>query len=176
VPVKAATALDALRTGEQAQVLATLLRAHPELTAEAEWAATTLLSAPSRDEVAAALVDTLTGYDFTDMDAPDVGVCDPDDACAYLVDKALDPYLAEIRRRAALGLTNAAHGIATGVLVSLYGLRDYENSAEHVLGGAGPLAVYARRVTTLLHCLRIPLPQGVLAETCPAWSLVSGQE
>jgi hypothetical protein len=169
--VQVASALDALRTGEQAQVLATLLRAHPELAAEAEWVATTLLSAPSRDEVCARLVETLTSYEFSDMDAPDVGVCDPDDACAYLVDKALDPYLAEIRRRASLGLTNAAHGIAAGALSCLYLLRTYEHSAEHVLGGAGRLATYARRVTELLTELDIPLPQDVLLTTCPQWAL-----
>jgi hypothetical protein len=172
--VAAMAALDALRTSEQAQVLATLLRAHPELAAEAEWAATTLLSAPSRDEVRRALTKTLTGYQFEDMDAEDVGVCDPDDACAYLVDKALDPYLAEIRRRAALGLINAAHGIATGVLNSLYDLRVYELSAEHVLGGAGRLADYARRVTALLDDLEIPLPQEVLTEACPTWRSSAG--
>jgi hypothetical protein len=175
VPVKAATALNALRTGEQAQVLATLLRAHPELAAEAEWAATTLLSGPSRDEVSGRLVDTLTGYQFADMDAPDVGVGDPDDACAYLVDKALDPYIAEIRRRASLGLTNAAHSIAGGVLLGLYSLRAYEHGAEHVLGGAGRLVSYAYRVTTLLNDLNIPLPQDVLAAICPAWPLAGDQ-
>jgi hypothetical protein len=171
VPVQAASALDALRTSEQAQVLATLLRAHPELAAEAEWVATTLLSAPSRDEVCARLVETLTGYEFADMDAPDVGVCDPDDACVYLVDKALDPYLAEIRRRASLGLTNAAHGIATGVLSCLYLLRTYEHSAEHVLGGAGRMLTYARRVTDLLVELGIPLPEDLLLAAGPQWGL-----
>ncbi len=171
MPVQAATALDALRTGEQAQVLATLLRAHPELAAEAEWAATSLLSAPSREEVRDRLVETLTGYDFSDMDAPDVGVCDPDDACAYLVDKALEPYLAEIRRRAELGLTNAAYAIATGVVSCLYMLRGYEHSAEHVLGGAGRLVMYARRVTDLLDELGLPLPGDILTAACPQWSV-----
>lgn len=168
----AATALDALRTPEQAQVLTTLLRAHPELTAEAEWHATTLLSAPSSEDVSAALADTLTGYQFEDMDAPDVGVCDPDEACSYLVNKAVEPYLAEVQRRAALGLTNAAHGIATGVLMSLYRLREYENSTEHVLGGAGDLVAYARRVTILLEQLDIPLPPDNLATACPTWPLL----
>jgi len=163
--------LAALRTSEQAQVLTTLLRTHPELAAEAEWHATTLLSAPSYEEVSATLAKTLTGYEFSDMDAPDVGVCDPDDACAYLVDKAIEPYLAEIQRRASLGLTNAAHGIATGVLISLYNLREYENSTEHVLGGAGDLVDYARRVTILLDQLDIPLPGDYLAEACPTWPL-----
>jgi hypothetical protein len=163
-------ALDALKTQEQAQVLATLLRTHPELAAEAEWVATTLLSTPSRDEVSSELRKTLAGYEFADMDAEDVGVCDPEDACAYLVDKALDPYLAEIRRRAGLGLVNAAHGIASGVLTSLYDLRLYEHSDEHVLGGAGRLADYGRRVTALLDDLGIPLPQEMLIEACPTWA------
>jgi hypothetical protein len=168
-------ALDALRTPEQAQVLATLLRSHPELTAEAEWAATTLLSAPSRDEVSSALRKTLTGYEFEDMDAEDVSVCDPEDACAYLVDKALEPYLAEIQRRADLGLINAAHGIASGVLTSLHGLRVYEHNNEHVLGGAGRLADYGRRVTALLDDLDIPLPQDILTESCPTWQFAAGR-
>lgn len=167
----AATALAALRTSEQAQVLTNLLRSHPELAAEAEWHATTLLSTPSREEVSMALADTLTGYEFSDMDAPDVSVCDPDDACAYLVDKAVEPYLAEIQRRATLGLINAAHGIATGVLMSLYSLREYENSTEHVLGSAGDLVGYARRVTILLEQLDIPLPPEYIAHACPTWPL-----
>ncbi|CAM3320786.1 hypothetical protein KIPE111705_02100 [Kibdelosporangium persicum] len=167
----AATALAALRTSEQAQVLTNLLRSHPELAAEAEWHATTLLSAPSHEEVSAALADTLTGYEFSDMDAPDVVVCDPEDVCAYLVDKAVEPYLAEIQRRAMLGLVNAAHGIATGVLMSLYSLREYENSTEHVLGSAGDLISYARRVTILLEQLDIPLPPEYVARACPAWPL-----
>jgi hypothetical protein len=167
----AATALDALRTPEQAEVLLTLLRAHPELNAEAEWVATSLLARPASHEVSAALAKTLIGYEFEDMDAPDVGFGDPDDACAYLVTKALDPYLDEIRRRAALGLTNAAHSIAAGVLQSLYDVRGYEDSAEHVLGGAGELAEYARQVTILLEELDIPLPHDVLLEVCPSWPL-----
>ena len=167
----AATALAALRTSEQAQVLTNLLRSHPELAAEAEWHATTLLSVPSHEEVSAALADTLTGYEFSDMDAPDVAFCDPEDACAYLVDKAVEPYLAEIQRRAMLGLVNAAHGIATGVLMSLYSLREYENSTEHVLGSAGDLINYARRVTILLEQLDIPLPSQFVADACPTWPL-----
>ncbi|TCO62446.1 hypothetical protein [Actinocrispum wychmicini] len=166
-------ALEALRTPERAQVLATLLKAHPELAAEAEWMATTMLSAASRDEVSAELTSTLAGYEFADMDAEDVGVCDPEDACVYLVEKALDPYHAEIRRRASLGLVNAAHGIAAGVLVSLYGLRVYENSEEHVLGGAGSMAGYADRVTALLRDLDIPLPQDILRAACPTWAASS---
>nr|CTQ95795.1 hypothetical protein [Kibdelosporangium sp. MJ126-NF4] len=166
-----ATALAALRTYEQAQVLTNLLRTHPELAAEAEWHATTLLSAPSRDQVSNDLADTLTAYEFADMDAPEVGVCDPDDACAFLVDKAVEPYLSEIQRRASLGLTNAAHGIATGVLMSLYNLREYEHSTEHVLGSAGDLVDYARRVTILLEQLDIPLPRENLSEACPTWPL-----
>jgi hypothetical protein len=102
----AATALDALRTPEQAEVLLTLLRAHPELNAEAEWVA-----------------------------------------------------------------TSAAHSIAAGVLQSLYDVRGYEDSAEHVLGGAGELAEYARQVTILLEELDIPLPHDVLLEVCPSWPL-----
>lgn len=163
-------ALEALRTPERAQVLATLLRAHPELAAEAEWMATTMLSSPSHEEVRAELTKTLAGYEFKDMDAEDVGVCDPEDACCYLVEKSLDPYLAEIQRRASLGLVNAAHGIATGIITSLYGLRVYENTDEHVLGGAGNLAGYADRVTALLHDLNIPLPPDTLTETCPQWT------
>ncbi|ALG07235.1 hypothetical protein [Kibdelosporangium phytohabitans] len=169
----AATALAALRTSEQAQVLTNLLRTHPELAAEAEWHATTLLSAPSPEQVSTALAETLTGYEFTDMDAPDVGICDPDDACAFLVDKAVDPYLSEIQRRASLGLTNAAHGIATGVLMSLYGLREYEHCTEHVLGSAGDLVDYARRVTILLEQLDIPLPPEYLDAACPTWPLAN---
>jgi hypothetical protein len=163
-------ALEALRTPERAQVLASLLKAHPELLPEAEWVATTMLSAPSRDEVSTALTSVLAGYSFADMDADDVSVCDPDDVCAYLVDKALEPYLTEIQRRADLGLVNAAHGIAAGTLTSLYGLRVYENSPEHVLGGAGRLVDYATRVTTLLADLDIPLPQDMLAGACPGWA------
>jgi hypothetical protein len=166
----AVTALEALRTNEQAQVLASLLKAHPELAPEAEWVATTMLSAPSQVEVSAELTRILAGYEFADMDADDVSVCDPDDVCAYLVDKAIDPYLAEIRRRAGLGLVNAAHGIASGVLTSLYGLRVYENSGEHVLGGAGRLADYAGRVTDLLVDLNIPLHQDILEASCPGWT------
>jgi hypothetical protein len=163
------TALEALRTNEKAQVLASLLKAHPELVPEAEWTATTMLSAPSRDEVNAELTRVLAGYEFADMDADDVRVCDPEDVCAYLVDKAIDPHLAEIRRRADLGLVNAAHGIAAGVLTSLYGLRVYENSAEHVLGGAGRLGDYAGRVTDLLVDLDIPLHHDILESACPGW-------
>ncbi|ONI81031.1 hypothetical protein ALI144C_20955 [Actinosynnema sp. ALI-1.44] len=169
----AATALAALRTSEQAQVLTNLLRTHPELAPEAEWHATTLLSAPSCEQVSTALAETLTAYEFTDMDEPDVGICDPDDACAFLVDKAVDPYLSEIQRRASLGLTNAAHSIATGVLMSLYGLREYEHCTEHVLGSAGDLVDYARRVTILLEQLDIPLPPQNLDAACPTWPLSS---
>jgi hypothetical protein len=163
-------ALEALRTTERAHLLASLLKAHPELLPEAEWVATTMLSAPSRDQVSTELTTTLAGYEFADMDADDISVCDPEDVCVYLVEKAIDPYLAEIRRRAGLGLVNAAHGIASGVLTSLYGLRVYENSPEHVLGGAGRLADYANRVTALLADLDIPLHHDTLGSACPGWA------
>jgi hypothetical protein len=173
-----ATALGALSADEKAIVLEHLLRARPDLRDPAEAFAISLMSDEDRSAVAGDVVDALQGHDIEELNGragrqPGRGYVDPGEAADEILDEALDPFLADLDRRANLDLSPAAVELAVGILLGLYQCRD---------GGAETLLEYspdyaAERAADLVsQCakLGIELPRAELRDALPEWSSVVG--
>jgi hypothetical protein len=163
--------LDSLGAAEQAALLEELLAIHPDLVAEAERRAGAMLETASRSDTAAEVVDALQALELEDMAVragyqPGRGYVHEVEAAGELVEKALEPFLADVRRRVELGMTAAAHEVALGVLA---GLRECDRGrgADGVLEYAGEMSGYAVEVFAVLAALKAPLPDGAVDEICP---------
>jgi hypothetical protein len=117
--------LDALSAGERSVVLGVELEAHPELVGEAEAEAHRLLSATTVDDVAADVSSALRMIPLEELGARagrvrGRGYVHEADAAWEIVEEAVEPFLADMRRRASLGLAGSAAVVATGVVAGLY--------------------------------------------------------
>jgi hypothetical protein len=140
-------------TGERGELLAELLANHPELTAEAERLALARLAAVDADEVAEAIEWTLRDADADQLAhragrVRGRGYVEVNEAAREILEELLQPELADLTRRAALGLHDGARQIALGLL---RGLARCQHNVEDgtVLAYAGPdvtddLAWYVR--------------------------------
>lgn len=118
-------ALDVLRDDEYATVLRNLLDAHPELRAEAEQTARHLLEAASVEALADDVSWALGELPLEDLAARSGpirgrGYVFGNEAAWELVSEAVEPLIADLRRRAGLGLADAAAVVATGIVAGLY--------------------------------------------------------
>jgi hypothetical protein len=133
-------ALDALKDTERAVVLTGLLRKRPELAPVAEEFAVQILTDVSADAIADDLTRAITNIPFEDLTARTGrhlwGYVEPHEAACELIDRTIDPYLADLRRLATLNHLEAATATAAGILT---GLRQVPEPAEgSVLAYAGP--------------------------------------
>jgi hypothetical protein len=116
--------LGGLEPHERSQVLAGLLALHPELRPEAEELARVALDAVDEDAVADQVVTTYRGMELRRIGERmgprrGRGYVDENEAAWELLEEALEPFLAQISRRATLGFTDAARRYATAVLAGL---------------------------------------------------------
>jgi len=170
------SALGSLSAAERAEVLAALLRAHPELLVEAEALAAGLLDRHDQDEVAAEVAGGLRGLHLgllAQRAGPQWGggYVAPDEAADELLGEVVDPYLDDLARRARAKAVEAAREIGLGVLLGLYTCRE-EDDNDLVLTHAGlPDAVddLALRVMKVMQKAGLDLSRVWLAERCPAW-------
>lgn len=169
--------LDALSAVERAGILTTLLRAHPELTREAEAMAVKQLAEEDSVAVAADVAAELRALDMEQLaDRAGAqwggGYVGPHEAAHDLLAEVMQPYLDDLSRRAKVGASTAAGQIACGVLAGLYACRD-EDDNDLVLTHAGmPDAVdyLARAVLAACDKAGIAVPEQWLADTCPEWA------
>lgn len=122
-------------------MLAVVLEAHPELVGEAESAARQLLAAVTVDDVAAEVSSTLRLIPLEELGVRagrvrGRGYVHETDAAWEIVEEAVEPFLADMRRRASLGLAGRAAVVATGVVAGLYRVDPPEDGS--VLAYAGP--------------------------------------
>lgn len=178
-------ALAALRAEEKAALLDALLRAHPELVAEARALAVRILDPhvaghrdhgsdhgsdygsdydELRDRVAAEVEQSLRDLDIRNMNSgyqPGYGYVSPEDAAGQMVEDAIEPYIQDLRRRLELGLHQAAQAVGAGVVA---GLRACEGSyaGDEVLCYAGEYLAenhgWGIREDLRKHGLRLPTP------------------
>lgn len=132
------TALSVLSAAEKASVLDELLAVRPDLRELAETRAAQLMSTEDRDTVAAAVTDAWLGLDIMELNGragyqPGRGYVHAVEAAGEILDEALEPFLHDLERRAALGMTSAATELAVGILLGLYECRDggSETLLEH---------------------------------------------
>lgn len=120
--------LQHLSGDERGTVLSWLLAAHPSLRDEADRLAAALLTDIDREEVASSVIETYLGQSYLDIGSragrqPHRGFVHETEAQWELLEEAMDPFEHEIVRLARLGMADAAHEQAAGVVVGLDRLR-----------------------------------------------------
>jgi hypothetical protein len=167
--------LSSLSDGERSVLLTELLRAHPELRAEAETIAATLLSAGDVGQIIDDVAGELRGLHINELagragDQWD-GLYVPSYAvAAEMLAEVVQAYRGDIARRARLGARRAAVDIGVAVLLGLYECRE-ETNDDMILTHAGlPDAVddLARTVYQALRAAHLTLP--ALTDECPVWT------
>jgi len=117
------SALAVSSDGEKAAVLDELVAADHELKDRAERAARARLAQVDTDDVTNAVVAALLALDQEDLAAragrTRYGYVEPTEAAWSLLEAAVEPWLEDITRRAALGLTEAARRLGLGTLQAL---------------------------------------------------------
>jgi len=168
------SALGSLRPHEASVVLNALLESHPDLVTEAEGLAARVLDDIAWESVGAEVEVALRSLPLEALGEragyqPGRGYVHECAAAGEIVEETLAPYLEDIARRLALGMTAPAHQVAAGVLAGLHAC-DGEHGGDGVLGYAGDMDNYAYTVVTLLDKHRAHLPEDLLDAACPNWS------
>lgn len=170
-------ALDALSGTEHARILAQLLTSHPELRPDAEDAARRLLGDASIEVVAASVVCAL---DELPLDALAMrsgrirgrGYVHETEAAWEIVEEAVEPFLADLRRRAGLGL-DAAADVAAGIVAGLYQCREPADGTVVAYAGPDSLSELADEVMSEASKLGVVLSADIADQFWPDWSLRS---
>ena len=127
----AKSVLAQMDSGELAVVLRTLLKKHPELMSEAEAIAAGLLSSPSAENIAESVLDALTSLSIDDINeiaGNHYGIyVDPSEAAWELLEEAIQPFAADMKRHLDLGHDEEAEAIGMGIVVGLYRARDVDS-------------------------------------------------
>ncbi|HKS44452.1 MAG TPA: hypothetical protein VJT49_04925 [Amycolatopsis sp.] len=175
-----ASALAALSANEKATVLDELLATRPDLRQLAENHAVRLMSAADRTAVADDVASALRDLDIEELNGhagyrPRRGYVHPVEAADEILDEALEPFLRDLERRAALGMATAATELAAGILLGLYECRD---------GGGETLLEYSpdypaeRAADVVDRCakLHVNLPRAEVLDLLTEWDgIVAGR-
>ena len=176
--------LDRLKPGEAATVFRRLLKAHPDLSSEADEIARSLLRQLEYEDVAAEIEDEIRALDYEDLNARagshEWGYVEPSEAAWEILEETVEPVLDDMKRHIELGLEAEALEICKGMGLGLYRLSEREggdvlgwapdfpaeaagNALEFWHAGAGvPKSREVRQKT------RPPLPQDFLSMV-PKW-------
>ena len=172
------SALAALTTQEKATVLDELLAIRPDLRDLAEDHAIRLLSDEDRIAVADAVESALLSMNFEELGGragyqPGRGYVHPVEAAAEILDEELEPFLDDLERRVALGMTSAAAELAVGILLGLYACRD---AGSETLLEYSPDYASERAADVVDQCrkLGVELPISELFDVLPGWSGILG--
>ena len=142
-----------LKPEEAAGVLRALLDRNLGLHAEAEAIARAMLARVGQDEVARAVERAVIGVDPEQLAARSGrkrwGYVEAREAAYGLLEEALAPFLADMKRLVVLGLKEAAIATCAGIVQGLYGVRD--SGGDGVLAHAGgfPAETAGHAVATL---------------------------
>ncbi|MGI8757447.1 MAG: hypothetical protein ACR2MB_16640 [Acidimicrobiales bacterium] len=165
--------LEVLTDAECSIVLTKLVGADAVLSAAANDVALGLLASATIEEVASEVSAALLSSELDELGARTGkirgrGYVHETDAAWELVEEAFEPFLHDMRRRALLGLLDAASVVVIGV-VGLYGIRDPDDGS--VLAYAGPDCPeeLASALLDEAHDLGVDLPADV-DRHWPSWS------
>jgi hypothetical protein len=129
---------------EKAAILDELVAADHELEDRAERAARSRLAQVETGEVASAVTAALLALDQEDLAAnagrTRYGYVEPTEAAWRLLEAAVEPWLEDITRRAALGLTDAARRVGLGILEALQRIEDHLRNDDLLVSWAPDFA------------------------------------
>jgi hypothetical protein len=130
--------LDNLNAEEAQDVLHRLLATHTSLNKEADGIARSLLGEVNFEEVADELQEAVSALDIDDLNARagdfEGGYIEPADAAWEILEEAVEPFTADIKRRIKLGLEADALEVCKGTVLGLYRV---------ARSGGGPVAEWA---------------------------------
>ncbi len=191
--MKRISVLDCLKPGEAESVLRRLLAAHPDLGAEAEQIARSVLGEVSFESVAEEVEHAVRSLDLDDLNSRAGshawGYTEPSEAAWELLGEAVDPFLDDMQRQVELGLEAEALEICKGVVLGLYRLRKGTNG-DGLLGWAPDFpaetaahAVYTwrtggdtrKRVAQRDPRKRPGFPQDFVEKFVPEWGSLIGR-
>jgi hypothetical protein len=120
--------LDRLKPGEAATALRRLLRAHPDLSSEADEIARSLLRQLEYGDVAAKIEDEIRALDYEDLNVRagghKWGCVEPSEAAWEILEETVEPVLDDMKRYIELGLEAEALEICKGMVLGLYRLSE----------------------------------------------------
>jgi hypothetical protein len=168
-------ALSSLVGDEHATVFTNLLDAHPELRDHAERLASESLSNVDIEHVAEAVQTALASIPLDEFGARTGrvrgGYVHETDAARDLIDEAIKPFRIDARRRATVGLPEAAAALATGIIAGLYRHRKPDEGT--VVAYAGPDAIdsLVDEVRAMIEDLQLELADDAERRYWPEWSI-----
>lgn len=167
-------ALDALSGAEHARILVELLTSHPELRSEAEDTARRLLDDASVDAIAESVASALEELppDALAMRSGRIrgrGYVHETEAAWEILNEAVEPFVADLRRRASLGL-DAAANVAAGIVAGLYRCQEPEDGTIVAYAGPDSLSELADEVLNEANRLGLVLSPDVAEQLWPDWS------
>lgn len=172
---KATPALEALTGDERADVLTRLVANHPDLADEVEQSALELLATATIDGIADDVASALHSIPLEDLASRcgrvrGRGYVHETEAAWELLGEAAEPFLDDIRRRANLGLVDAATVVTTGIVAGLYRCRAPEDGT--VVAYAGPDALSELADDALQEAARrgVLLDANAAESYWPEWS------
>ena len=182
--------LHQLKDGEAAALFRSLLTKHPELSAEAETLAASVIGDVAMEDIAQATEDAVRALDLDDLNSRagshSYGYVEPTEAAWELIEEAVMPLIEDIQRRLDAGQPDAALATCAGIVLGLYRVRQDAN--DGCLGWApdAPAEMAGETVCTLrkaLHkvgassiadqpCDTLP---AVLRDAAPEWRDMLGR-
>jgi repressor LexA len=156
--VQRSSPLQHLKDGEAAGLLRSLLRKHPELSAETEKMAASVIGDVELEDIAQETEDAVRALDIDDLNAragPHAdGYVEPTEAAWELIEEAVKPLIEDMQRRLEAGRPDAALTTCAGIVLGLYRAR--HRSGDGCLGWApdAPAEMAGEAVCTLRRVLR----------------------
>lgn len=167
--------LEVLTDAECSIVLTKLVGADAALSAAANDVALRLLASATIEDVASEVSAALLSIELDELGARTGrirghGYVHETDAAWELVEEAFEPFLHDMRRRALLGLLDAASVVLIGVVAGLYRIREPDEGS--VPGYAGPDCTeeLANALLDEAHGLGVDLPADAADRHWPNWS------
>jgi hypothetical protein len=165
---------DHLDERERAAVLAALLHDRPELQADVERLATALLGKVRVESVAVEVRSAFVELGLADLAVragrqPGGGYVHETDAAYELVEGAVRPFVDDMRRRARLGMHEAAAKLALGVLTGLYRCRGPRDGTVLAYAGTDTPEELAAWVVSDAAKAGLDLSPADVAAACPGW-------
>jgi SOS-response transcriptional repressor LexA len=164
------TPLQQLKDGETATLFRSLLAKHPELSAEAETLAASIVGDVAMGDVAQETEDAVRSLDIDDLNSRagshSYGYVEPSEAAWELIEEAVMPLVEDVQRRMDAGQPDAALTICAGVVLGLYRLRHDAN--DGCLGWApdAPAEMAGEAVSVLRKALRKTGAPRIAGQSC----------